>query len=221
MHLVGLLSSHLTTLVIDRVQVAVGLRIYKCWEILISGSNIIKDTYCQKPECWWHELRKRTWVIFINTSVRTPSLTKVISLVLRTHHIDLFQVDRKGRWRFALCPVPKVSVHLPSLQRYEIINNYVCKTGVVFGKIVVRMRKFPFSFRLRTLCAYLLRSRNTSTININVILFPLKFSVRIVIATRTAECCLLFVYLAQQPPLGHGLLVHEVPRSHTTTHDTR
>jgi len=65
--------------------------------------------------------------------------------------------------------------------------NYVCKTDVVFGKIVVRMRRFPVSFRLHILCAYSLRSHNTSTITVNVILFPIKFSVRIVIAARTAE----------------------------------
>jgi len=27
--------------------------------------------------------------------------------------------------------------------------------------------------------------------------------------------------LAQQPPLGQGLLIHEVSRSHTTTHHSR
>jgi hypothetical protein len=27
--------------------------------------------------------------------------------------------------------------------------------------------------------------------------------------------------LAQQPPVGHGLLIHEVSRSHTTTHQSR
>ena len=31
--------------------------------------------------------------------------------------------------------------------------------------------------------------------------------------------CLLF--LAQQPPVGQGLLIHEVSRSHTTTHGSR
>ena len=30
-----------------------------------------------------------------------------------------------------------------------------------------------------------------------------------------------FFYLAQQPPVGHGLLIHEVSRSHTTTHHNR
>ena len=28
----------------------------------------------------------------------------------------------------------------------------------------------------------------------------------------------LFFYLAQQPPVGHGPLIHEVSRSHTTHH---
>jgi len=27
--------------------------------------------------------------------------------------------------------------------------------------------------------------------------------------------------LAQQPPVGQGLLIHEVSRSHTTTHHSR
>ena len=31
----------------------------------------------------------------------------------------------------------------------------------------------------------------------------------------------LFVFLARQPPLGQGLLIHEVSRSHTTTHYSR
>jgi len=33
-----------------------------------------------------------------------------------------------------------------------------------------------------------------------------------------------FLFLAQQPPpppVGHGLLIHEVSRSHTTTHHSR
>jgi hypothetical protein len=29
------------------------------------------------------------------------------------------------------------------------------------------------------------------------------------------------LFLARQPPVGHGLLIHEVPRSHTTTHHSR
>jgi hypothetical protein len=32
---------------------------------------------------------------------------------------------------------------------------------------------------------------------------------------------LFVVYLAQQPPLGQGLLIHEVSRSHSTTHHSR
>ena len=31
----------------------------------------------------------------------------------------------------------------------------------------------------------------------------------------------LFVCLAQQPPVDHGLLIHEISRSHTTTHHCR
>jgi hypothetical protein len=30
-----------------------------------------------------------------------------------------------------------------------------------------------------------------------------------------------FFLLAQQPPVGHGLLIYEVSRSHTTTHHSR
>jgi len=30
-----------------------------------------------------------------------------------------------------------------------------------------------------------------------------------------------FFYLARQPPVGHGLLIHEVYRSHSTTHHNR
>ena len=29
------------------------------------------------------------------------------------------------------------------------------------------------------------------------------------------------LFLARQPPVGHGLLIHEVSRSHTTTHHSR
>jgi len=29
---------------------------------------------------------------------------------------------------------------------------------------------------------------------------------------------LLFLFVARQPPMGQGLLIHEVSRSHTTTH---
>ena len=30
-----------------------------------------------------------------------------------------------------------------------------------------------------------------------------------------------YFYLARQPPVGHGLLLYEVSRSHTTTHHSR
>jgi len=30
-----------------------------------------------------------------------------------------------------------------------------------------------------------------------------------------------FLYVAQQPPVGQGLLIYEVSRSHTTTHHSR
>ena len=30
-----------------------------------------------------------------------------------------------------------------------------------------------------------------------------------------------FLFLAQQPPVGQGLLIHEVSRSHATTHHSR
>ena len=38
-------------------------------------------------------------------------------------------------------------------------------------------------------------------------------------ATRYILFCLLL--LSEQPPVGHGLLIHEVSRSHTTTHHSR
>jgi len=33
--------------------------------------------------------------------------------------------------------------------------------------------------------------------------------------------CSFFLFLAQQPPVGLAYLIHEVSRSHTTTHHTR
>jgi hypothetical protein len=33
--------------------------------------------------------------------------------------------------------------------------------------------------------------------------------------------CFLGCFLAQQPPVGQGLFIHEVSRSHTTTHNSR
>jgi len=35
------------------------------------------------------------------------------------------------------------------------------------------------------------------------------------------ELSVLFVFGATAPPVGHGLLIHEVSRSHTTTHHSR
>ena len=32
---------------------------------------------------------------------------------------------------------------------------------------------------------------------------------------------IIIMFLAQQPPVGQGLLIHEVSRSHTTTHQSR
>jgi len=31
----------------------------------------------------------------------------------------------------------------------------------------------------------------------------------------------IYIYLAQQSPVGHGLLIREFSRSHTTTHNSR
>ena len=43
-----------------------------------------------------------------------------------------------------------------------------------------------------------------------------------------SSCCSVFIFyfvylfsLARQPPVGQGLLIHEVSRSHTTTHHSR
>ena len=33
--------------------------------------------------------------------------------------------------------------------------------------------------------------------------------------------CFVCLYVARQPPVGQGLLIHEVSRSHTTTHHSR
>ena len=40
---------------------------------------------------------------------------------------------------------------------------------------------------------------------------------------RVRFVCFFFLsfFLARQPPLGQGLLIHEVSRSHTTTHHSR
>jgi hypothetical protein len=35
------------------------------------------------------------------------------------------------------------------------------------------------------------------------------------------DCDSLFFILTQQPPMGHGLLIHAVSRSHTRTHHSR
>jgi len=52
----------------------------------------------------------------------------------------------------------------------------------------------------------LVRTEKLKTIiNIPIIIFGIK----------------IFFYLAQQPPLGQGLLIHEVSRSHSTTHHSR
>jgi len=32
---------------------------------------------------------------------------------------------------------------------------------------------------------------------------------------------LIVMFLVQQPPMGHGFLIHEVSRSHTTTKNSR
>jgi len=48
------------------------------------------------------------------------------------------------------------------------------------------------------------------------------FPVRCLLSVHTTvwhvQC---FFYLAQQPPVDQGLLIHEVSRSHTTTHHSR
>jgi hypothetical protein len=34
-------------------------------------------------------------------------------------------------------------------------------------------------------------------------------------------CLFVCLFLTQKPPVGHGLLIHDVSRSHTTTHRTQ
>jgi hypothetical protein len=40
---------------------------------------------------------------------------------------------------------------------------------------------------------------------------------------KLSQICLFVCFLARQtpPPVGHGLLIHEVSRLHTTTHHSR
>ena len=40
-------------------------------------------------------------------------------------------------------------------------------------------------------------------------------------ASFSEHVCFVCLLLAQQPPVGQGLLIHEVSRSHTTTHHSR
>jgi len=44
-----------------------------------------------------------------------------------------------------------------------------------------------------------------------------------VTVTPSVTCmdCLFCLFLARQPPVGQSLLIHEVSRSHTTTHHSR
>ena len=46
----------------------------------------------------------------------------------------------------------------------------------------------------------------------------LEFSILRSFIQPSVTSYILFVYLAQQPSVGHGLLINEVSRSHTTTH---
>jgi len=48
-----------------------------------------------------------------------------------------------------------------------------------------------------------------------VLFLKCKHSIRAVIIV------VVVCYLARQPPVGHGLLIHEVSRSHTTTHHSQ
>jgi hypothetical protein len=50
--------------------------------------------------------------------------------------------------------------------------------------------------------------------------FPWKRTKSILTKTKIATQCLLFV-LGAKPSAGHGLLIHVVSRSHTTTHHSR
>jgi hypothetical protein len=38
---------------------------------------------------------------------------------------------------------------------------------------------------------------------------------------KFVACMSVCSFLARQPPVGHGLLIHEVSRSHTSTHHSR
>jgi hypothetical protein len=40
-------------------------------------------------------------------------------------------------------------------------------------------------------------------------------------SAQHAEILSIYLFLAQQPSVSHGLLIHEVSRSHTTTHHSR
>jgi hypothetical protein len=54
-----------------------------------------------------------------------------------------------------------------------------------------------------------------------VIPIKLDFNVFFVLFTRKWVCLFVCLFLAQQPPVDQGLLIHEVSRSHTTTHHSR
>jgi len=68
------------------------------------------------------------------------------------------------------------------------------------------------------------KGSETSTRQITVVLLNKAFSYYSSLYSKLLgdmQHCRVCLFLARHPPVGHGLFVHEVSRSHTTTHHSR
>ena len=77
--------------------------------------------------------------------------------------------------------------------------------------------------RMRIAC-WIPRTTNTNTDCVTLIAFPLQqllHECHLMLRYIYTACLVLFFAVALRPNAGHGLLIHVVSRSHTTTHHSR
>ena len=101
---------------------------------------------------------------------------------------------------------------------YKFCDAETCVTSMAFirvsvwfehqlGRLTTAMECFRGLLRVQSLQEY---SRSIPQFRAGT--FP---------STHFPICLSVCLFLARQPPMGQGRLIHEISRSHTTTHDSR
>jgi hypothetical protein len=139
-----------------------------------------------------------------------------ISDILISYHkpLNIF----KTSWREIITPSAAmcVDMNIPRMgfEKTLPLLTVLQDLGVLYHSLVSKHECYIIvSGRCLLLCAF---DSLTNSRNLHATLFIKSGN-----STFWPKYLFVYLFLARQPPVGHGLLIHEDSRSHTTTHHSR